>query len=210
MLFQTGLMNVDFATLRRAFVHRGGKTLFGTGYAKGPDYLQRAIQDLELCPLLHLPENKYVRRTDSLIVNVVGGPDLTMSQVQAVIDYVTEKFGKRDNLVLGAVIDGAMAQSLRITVIGGTDVAGAAKQHKPAPSASIPANVSPAASRKAEAGARFPEGRRRRARDLQDEFDFPDACEQRGYFEKTASNICDGEDLDIPTYFRRGVRIALH
>ena len=43
----------------------------------------------------------------------------------------------------------------------------------------------------------------------QEEFDFMSVDEQRGYFEKTERNLYDGEDLDVPTYLRRGVRIQL-
>jgi len=56
MLFNTGLINVDFSTLQSALADPGGKTLFGTGYGKGDQLLEQALKDLDNCPLLHLPE----------------------------------------------------------------------------------------------------------------------------------------------------------
>lgn len=120
MLHQDGLMNVDFATLRAAFAARGGKTLFGLGRGAGEDAVAEALRQLDLCPLLHLPENRYVRQTDSLIVHVAGGPDLTMNKVNEILDFVGDRFGSKDQTVLGAVIDGAKAGSVEITVIGNT------------------------------------------------------------------------------------------
>ena len=117
MLFQHGLINVDFATLRSAFRFRGGKTLFGLGQAQGEDCVQAALADLDLCPLLHLPEYKYTRKADSLIVNITGGPGLSLSQVNHIMDTVCEKFGSKENTVLGAVIDDDMHGAIRITVI---------------------------------------------------------------------------------------------
>lgn len=216
MIFQTGMINVDFATLKQAFNERGGKTLFGTGYAKGEDYVTRALQDLEMCPLLHLPENKYIKRPDSLIVNITGGPDLTMSKVNEVMEYVTEKFGSRDNLVMGATIDGSMHQSLRVTVIGTTALN--PKGFGKVPSATSAANQhleergETSAERSEALSGRFGDktpktGKRKKI--PQEEFDFDTEGLSRGVFEKTAENLYEGEDLDVPTYLRRGVRIQL-
>ncbi len=216
MIFQTGMINVDFATLKQAFNERGGKTLFGTGYAKGDDYVARALQELELCPLLHLPENKYIKRPDSLIVNIIGGPDLTMTKVNQVMDYVSEQFGNRENLVLGATIDGSMHQSLRVTVIGTTALN--SKGFSKVPSATSAANQQleekgePAVDRSEALSSRFGDKTPKsgkKSKIPQEEFDFDTEALSRGVFEKTAENLYDGEDLDVPTYLRRGIRIQL-
>jgi cell division protein FtsZ len=214
MLFQNGLINVDFAAFKRAFARKGGKTLFGTGFGSGPDCVNAALSDLQLCPLLHLPENKYLRRTDSLIVNLTGGPDLTMSTVNHVMDVVADKFGSRDNLILGAAIDGSMQHSLRITVIGTTDLATLPKAARTSvPAAGVPANVAPPLPVTpppvaAPVGERFKDAARRRADQV--EFGFAEDNEQRrGFFEKTDENLHEGEDLDVPTYLRRGIRIQI-
>lgn len=215
MIFQTGMINVDFATLKRAFNERGGKTLFGTGYAKGDDYVARALQELEICPLLHLPENKYIKRPDSLIVNITGGPDLTMSKVNEVMEYVSEKFGNREDLVMGATIDGGMNQSLRITVIGTTALN--SKGFGSVPSATSASNrqleekSKLSVDRSEELSGRFTDKTPKKGKSKvpQEEFDFDVEALNRGVFEKTAENLYEGEDLDVPTYLRRGIRIQL-
>lgn len=215
MIFQTGMINVDFATLKRAFNERGGKTLFGTGYAKGEDFVARALQDLEICPLLHLPENKYIKRPDSLIVNITGGPDLTMSKVNEVMEYVSDKFGNREDLVMGATIDGSMHQSLRITVIGTTALN--SKGFGSVPSATSESNkqleekARVSSGRSEELAGRFTdkEPKKSKLKPPQEEFDFDTEALSRGVFEKTAENLYEGEDLDVPTYLRRGIRIHL-
>jgi len=216
LLFQSGLINVDFATLKQAFQARGGKTLFGIGYGEGENYIEKALRDLDMCPLLHTPENRYVRRADSLILNITGGPDLSIARVNEIMDYVSEKFGSRNNTVLGAVIDGGMAGRVRISVIGTTDLGPPRKGYAPVAAASLPSNRSATASaaieRSESRAAEMPTkvGARgkamARARD-QVEFDFPAEDEHRGFFEKTERNLYEGEDLDIPTFFRRGIKI---
>src|SRR5690606_2508770 len=89
MIFDEGLINVDFATLRSAFRFRGGKTLFGTGRGEGEDYVNKALADLEVCPLLHLPELRYTRKVDALIVHINAGPELSLTQINQIMQTVS-------------------------------------------------------------------------------------------------------------------------
>ncbi|MCZ6672290.1 MAG: cell division protein FtsZ, partial [Verrucomicrobia bacterium] len=52
ILLKSGLININFSTLREVFSIRGAKTLFGFGVGQGPDFIQEALDDLVLCPLL--------------------------------------------------------------------------------------------------------------------------------------------------------------
>lgn len=222
MIFQTGLINVDFATLRAAFAYRGGKTLFGIGHGQGPEFVEEALRELELCPLLHLPDQKYVKQADSLIVHLAGGPDLSMAVVNRVMDFVAEKFGSRDNLVLGAAIEGSLRQSLSITVIGTTEVKGPRSFLKTvartAPATpSLPAEPVEAVEVLSEEPElapmplplnTVPTGAPGARRD-QEEFAFTGPHENRGAFDQTDTNLFEGEDLDVPTYLRRGIKIPL-
>ena len=120
ILFHTGLINLDFATLRRTFSPRGGKTLFGLGHGAGDNCVAEALQDLMLCPLLHTPELS--RRADRLLVNIIGGPELSLARVNEIVSSIAEKFGSREQTVLGAVIDERLVGKLEICVIGATEI----------------------------------------------------------------------------------------
>ena len=206
MLFSTGLINVDFSTLQSALAEPGGKTIFGTGYGKGDDFLEQALRDLENCPLLHLPEAGF-KETDQLILNLTGGPDLTMGMVNKIMDAVGEKFNCRNSMIMGASIDGSFYNQLRITIMGTTRTP-VLKGYAPVPAASIPPNEPIAPPLKA-ADAFKPEPEPSlAAKRTQEEFPFPTQEENRGLFEKTQRNLYEGIDLDIPTYLRRGMKIA--
>ncbi|HKJ90799.1 MAG TPA: cell division protein FtsZ [Oceanipulchritudo sp.] len=212
MLFNTGLINVDFSTLRSALSEPGGRTLFGVGYGKGEALVEQALRDLDNCPLLHLAENGFVKDTDQLIVNLTGGPDLTMAMVNEVMDAVSEKFGCRNSLVMGAAIDGSFYNQLRIIVFGTLRKTPLPKKgYAPVPSASIPPNLPPPGTKPAtgpgletrQAPSPPPPPGKRNQR----EFAFPRQEDNRGVFEKTQRNIYEGADLDIPTYVRRNIRL---
>ncbi|HZZ59237.1 MAG TPA: cell division protein FtsZ [Opitutaceae bacterium] len=208
ILFKTGLINLDFATLRQAFQHRGGKTLFGLGGGAGDNAVADAIGSLKLCPLLHTPE--YSRKADRLLVNILGGPDLTLPKVNEIMGAVTEQFGRDSHIIMGAVIDEDLAGKVEICVVGMSDMGG-----RPLPRRSAHARTAPALPAQAPAAAAAPSAAPAAAaaaapgpKAEQPEFGFGEV-ESRGNFEKTDRYLFDGQDLDVPTYLRRGIKIVI-
>src|SRR5882724_12982703 len=122
MLFKTGLINLDFATLRQAFQQRGVKTLFGLGEGSGENAVADALASLKLCPLLHTPE--FSRKADRLLVNIIGGADLTLPKVNELMSSITDQFGRDSNIIMGAVIDEAMPGRVEVCIIGTSDMGG--------------------------------------------------------------------------------------
>src|SRR3954465_2755794 len=122
MLFKTGLINLDFATLRQAFQQRGGKTLFGLGEGSGENAVADALSSLKLCPLLHTPE--FSRKADRLLVNITGGADLTLPKVNELMSAITDQFGRDSHIIMGAVIDEDMAGRVEVCIIGTSDMGG--------------------------------------------------------------------------------------
>lgn len=223
MLFKTGLINLDFATLRQAFQQRGGKTLFGLGEGSGENAVAEALASLKMCPLLHTPE--FSRKADRLLVNIMGGADLTLPKVNELMSAITEQFGRESHIIMGAVIDEAMPGRVEVCVLGTSDMGGralpprrpavkvGAKPAMPArpesPTAHAPANLT-AAEREAPAVSvtTSTDQAVHTAKVAQEEFGFGEV-ESRGHFEKTDRNLYDGQDLDVPTYLRKGIKISL-
>ena len=222
MLFKTGLINVDFATLRQAFQQRGGKTLFGLGEGAGENAVADAIASLKLCPLLHTPE--FSRKADRLLVNIVGGADLTLPRVNELMSAITDQFGRDSHIIMGAVIDEEMPGRVEVCVLGTSDMGGrglpsrrltASARGKAAlaPAAESPAARPPALAPQS-AATPAPELISAEARNIdaakiaQEEFGFGEV-ESRGHFEKTGRNLFDGQDLDVPTYLRKGIKITI-
>jgi cell division protein FtsZ len=231
MLFKTGLINLDFATLRQAFQQRGGKTLFGLGEGVGENAVAEAVGSLKMCPLLHTPE--FSRKADRLLVNIIGGTDLTLAKVNELMTAITEQFGRESHIIMGAVIDEGMQNRVEVCVIGTSELGGraGALTRRPVPArragpvrpetAGLPLGTaagenavatSVGAGRQAapaqvemtleKAAAKAAE------KIAQEEFGFGE-IESRGHFEKTDRNLFDGQDLDVPTYLRKGIKIVV-
>ncbi|HWA11023.1 MAG TPA: cell division protein FtsZ [Opitutaceae bacterium] len=220
MLFRTGLINLDFSTLRQAFATRGGKTLFGLGSGAGDNAVADAIESLKLCPLLATPE--FSRKADRLLVNIVGGADLTLPKVNELMTAVAEQFGKESHIIMGAVIDEQMPGRVEVCVLGTSDMGGRGAVRRPAPPvrsrAPLPrlaesaAPVPPAHVPANEAAGAPPSTTHaaavHAAKAEQNEFSFGE-IESRGHFDKTDRNLFEGQDLDVPTYLRKGIKVAL-
>ena len=231
MLFLTGLINLDFATLRQAFHTRGGKTLFGLGAGTGENAVFQAIEAVKSCPLRATPE--FNRKADRLLVNIVGGTDLTLPKVNEIMTAVTEEYGRDAHVIMGAVIDEGMQGKLEIVVLGTSDIGGRSGGGRRSTSiARSPRVSSPAMPRPtnelaleseptvdsaataattlaplsvgevAQSQATLPA-----APISQSVFTFSQV-ESRGHFDKTDRNLFEGQDLDVPTYLRKGIRLG--
>jgi len=219
ILNKTGLINLDFSTLRQVFQHRGGKTLFGLGEGAGDNAVADAIASLKLCPLLHVPE--FSRKADRLLINIVGGPDLSLSKVNQIMSAVTEQFGRDANYVMGAVIDEAKPGKVEICVVGTSDMGG--RSLPPRKSTTIksrtPTTTTHVESRSVSEENSEDEllskdgGKTVKSNSLTDKTDQPEfgfgELESRGNFERTDRNLYDGQDLDVPTYLRKGIKISI-
>ena len=208
MMHKTGLINLDFSQLRQAFSQRAGKTLFGLGEGEGEKAVDEAIANLNLCPLLHTPE--FSKEAERLLINIVGGPNLGLGDVKRIMNAITDEFGKEANVVMGSVIDDAIKDRIEICVIGTSDIRAGSPYLARRPSKTKSENTLKPAENKAE--QKPPKIKKithaRSIKTQQDEFAFNNS-DPKGEFENSVGAIFEGQDLDTPTYYRRGVKIPL-
>ena len=107
-----GLINVDFADVR-AIMADAGSALMGIGVASGKSWAREAAIAAVSSPLLE--SSIYGAR--GVVLNITGGYDLTLHEVNAAADSVYEVVDQDANIIFGAVIDDSMDGEIRITVI---------------------------------------------------------------------------------------------
>jgi hypothetical protein len=200
------------------------------GDGSGQNAVADAIGSLKLCPLLHTPE--FSRKADRLLVNIIGGTDLTLPKVNELMTAITEQFGRESHVIMGAVIDEQMQNRVEVCVLGTCDMNGrGVMARRPVTAASARTRITAprsdamsetpramasgtssglvhatatAASGEASLEQMVVAGKKI----AQDEFGFGE-LESRGHFEKTDRNLFDGQDLDVPTYLRKGIKITI-
>jgi cell division protein FtsZ len=108
-----GLVNLDFADVKSVMSNRGN-ALMGTGRATGANRALEAAQAAVSSPLL---EDVSISGAEGVLVNITGGRDLTLHEVNEASSVVVHAAGEEANVIFGAVIDPNMDGELMITVI---------------------------------------------------------------------------------------------
>jgi cell division protein FtsZ len=107
-----GLINVDFADVR-AIVADAGSALMGIGVSSGKSRAREAAATAVSSPLL----DASIHGAKGVVMNITGGYDLTLHEVNAAAESVYEVVDRDANIIFGAVIDDSMEGDIRITVI---------------------------------------------------------------------------------------------
>jgi cell division protein FtsZ len=108
-----GLVNLDFADVKAVMSNRGN-ALMGTGRASGAGRAIEAAQAAVSSPLL---EDVSIAGAEGVLVNITGGRDLTLHEVNEAASVVVTAAGEEANVIFGSVIDPNMDGELMITVI---------------------------------------------------------------------------------------------
>jgi cell division protein FtsZ len=113
LILVPGLINLDFADVK-AIMSGMGLAMMGTGIAEGQDRAMDAARRAISSPLL---EGASVNGSRGVIINVTGGPDLSLVEVSEASLIVQEAAHEDANIIFGAVVDPALKGKVKITVI---------------------------------------------------------------------------------------------
>lgn len=218
MLFETGIINQDFGALRGLLKGLGGKTIFATGAATGKNYITDALKDLLDCPLLHTTERP--KQLDRILVHLVAGPEMGLSKMQQLMTQIGSHFESNEEILFGAVIDPARGESLELCLLAKVELESATHKSAGEEKARVRAPMETeqglgletlitAEKEKLPVHQSKLSKKKKKAETDQDEFLFVDLEAQRGYFDQTDQNLYNNEDLDVPTYLRKGIKIKL-
>jgi len=108
-----GEVNVDFADVKTIMTGMG-MALMGTGVAKGESRAIEAAQRAISSPLL---EETSVEGAKGVLINISGGPDLTLHEVDEAAKVIAEAVDSAANIISGLVIDESMEEEMKVTVI---------------------------------------------------------------------------------------------
>jgi cell division protein FtsZ len=108
-----GLINRDFADVRTVMAGMG-HAIMGIGEASGEHRAVEAAQQAIASPLL---EETSIEGARGLLINITGGEELTLNEVNEAAEIITEGVDPQAQILFGAVVDPAMGDGLKVTVI---------------------------------------------------------------------------------------------
>ena len=122
LITMPGLINLDFADIRTVMSEMG-KAMMGTGEADGE---RRAVDAAEAAISNPLLDEVSMRGARGVLINITGGPDMTLFEVDEAANRIKEEVDPDANIIFGTVIDDALGDEVKVTVIA----AGFAGEHK--------------------------------------------------------------------------------
>jgi cell division protein FtsZ len=107
-----GIVNLDFADVR-AIMSDAGSALMGIGTASGENRAAEAAHTAVSSPLLE----SSIEGATGILLNISGPPDMGLFEVNEAAEVVTSAADQNANVIFGAVIDDALNDEVRVTVI---------------------------------------------------------------------------------------------
>jgi len=192
LLMHRGLVNVDFATLRMVARRSGGMTVFSYGEGRGAGKAADAVQAALNSPLLE--NGQPLSEAESVLISVLGGADMTMQEIESVMNAVQGALRKDAHVLMGTAIDPHWQDTISVTLV--------ASQYWRADEA--PKQDEADEDGETAKSAPAPRGKRR-AKATQPQLGLDSIG--KGMFKDVEPTVVDGEDMDLPTFIRRGVTI---
>ncbi|UWQ94447.1 cell division protein FtsZ [Rhodobacteraceae bacterium M385] len=156
LMVRPGLINLDFADVR-AVMNEMGKAMMGTGEADGDNRAMQAAEKAIANPLL---DEISLRGARGVLINVTGGYDLTLFELDEAANRIREEVDPEANIIVGSTLDTAMEGQMRVSVVA-TGIDAAERQEEvPMPSRQFYATgsaVAAAEAKPAPAAAPAPE-----------------------------------------------------
>ncbi len=260
LIQRPGLIRIGFDDLLAALRTRNGRCLFGYGEADSDNRAHDALTQALKNPLMD--RGRMLADATHVLVQVAGGPGLTLSEVEILMQELGRHVSEQTQILFGAAVEGRLGDRLSVTIISSlaaeedlipqstsSGIVSSASapppaqeqyQHpapqihiEPEPAAMEPAppeeSISfhePAAAEAASAPALMPSQpeplmtrpqkktvlpkeekvpSEKSAQAKQEVLQFEPVT--RGRFEKSEPTIVEGEDLDVPTYLRKNIKV---
>lgn len=113
LMVAPGLVNLDFADIRTVMAEMG-KAMMGTGEAEGENRAIRAAEAAISNPLL---EDTSMSGARGLLINITGGEDMTLYEVDQAANRIREEVAEDANIIFGSAIDETLNGHLRVSVV---------------------------------------------------------------------------------------------
>lgn len=226
LMSQKGLIEIQFGDLSALLRDHRGESCFATAEAAGATRSREALDKLLAHPMLD--GGKVLPDSQAVLVSLTAGPDLTMTEVDRVMEHINGKCANAQ-VIMGAVIDETFRERLAITLIAARGFGARKSASKPAgaeseltgqlldceesgprPQSRI---VPPAPEISAEKAQQFllakaaGSARAKKAASKWRQGQLQLEIISKGRFDKSEPTLHRGEDLDVPTYIRRGVAL---
>ena len=185
MLTMPAYIRIDMADLMKIAESTGGTATFAYGEGQGKSRAVAAVTNLMNSPMLD--GGAVFDQAEALLVSIVGGKDMALAEVGQVMDAIHETVPESANVMVGTIVDEEWGGGIGVAVFVAEEWVDGKRD--------IAEEVEPLAKGDAAKSKPLP-------RQIQIEF-----VPGKGRFKDVEPTIMNGEDLDVPTFVRRGISL---
>jgi cell division protein FtsZ len=193
-----GLVNVDFADVRTIMAEKG-MALMGSGRSNGERRAMEAMQAAISSPLL---EDVTLDGATGLLVNITGGPNLSLREVDEAVSMAHAAADPDANIIFGSVIDERMGDEVKITVIA-TGFQPREADRRPRAAVQVQVSASAPVSKILPPPLPPPEAKAREPQPIRLSNPTAPAVVRAGARATQAFKPADDDQYDIPTFLRK-------
>lgn len=230
MLSTTGPVKITRSDLHAVLGKQGAVTHYGFGKAEGANRLHEALEKALKSPLLTLSgKGSALKESHMILLLLRGAKDISFAEVQSVVGEIERIAGENCQIKVGVHSDGSPGSVLEVHLLAssGGVVRKPAREHEPVvsretenPDKSVvglprAGSVSHSSGQGGDEGTLFPvptkvftkTGKKSVTASKQTQGTLDLDTVQRGRFDKSEPTIVAGEDLDVPTFLRKGIKL---
>ena len=226
LIMYKGLIEIHFGQLCELLRGKGSESTFAVSEAVGATRSREVLDKLLAHPLLE--GGQKLDDCQAVLVSLIGGPDLTMAEVNRIMTEISSKCGKAQ-VIMGAAIHELFRERLSVTLVAvekclqdeqtssmprlsaeefGSQFLKEVAHPRPASRfVPPPPALAPDQMQRMLAQQRGDSSRARKGLPKLRQSQLPLEIISKGRFDKSEPTIHKGEDLDVPTYIRRGVAL---
>ncbi len=202
MLSLPGLINVDFADLSGVLRDRHAEGSLATAEAQGEHRATEVINKLLAHPLIE--NGQGLAETFGALVSIAAA-NLTMSEVTRIMEQIT-RHCEQAHVIMGASIDESFGDRLSVTLVASRRESAAAPE-EPAPNPRAELRQTSRCANSNPPPIQLANGRTRKSASRMRQTQLQLEIVSKGRFEKSEPTLHQGQDLDVPTYIRRGIAL---
>jgi len=125
LVIAPGIINLDISDIRQVLSH-GSEATLAVGTAYGEKRTSSVVKNALLCPLM---EGIDIKGAKTMLVNITGDENLSIGEVEKIIDNVRKAVTHSANIVFGAIIDKKLNNGLKLTIVA-TDIPSIGKKEE--------------------------------------------------------------------------------
>lgn len=182
MLTMPAYIRIDMADLQGVASSTGGTATFAYSEGRGSDRATKAVSGLLQSPMLD--GGKVLESAEAILVSITGGPDITLSEIGTIMDGIKESVPDLSDVMVGTIVDENCAGAIEVSVFVSEEWVDGKRDLENVPD----------------------DGRVRRPKPIPTQIQI-EFVPGKGRFKDIEPTIMNGEDLDVPTFLRRGISL---